>query len=721
MSILSTQFFIFFCILLILQYGALLKLRIYEKQYKIVMCTMALILCSCFAMRSNQYSEKKMAVVSMSEVCTKNLSVVYNEEEKYPSMWIELQNESEREVDLEGWKVIVSGEDTYTISLEDERLEAGESTLVFLDETFQTCALYLIDTSSKIIDQLIVPKLPINTSYSRMNNGEFYVTTCTPFASNSYADILEMITLKAPEFSVESGFYRESFTLQIACMDGEQIYYTLDGSEPNRNSILYEGGILIADASTQPNIWSVQTDLSSEEYIKNLENIDKATVVRAVAYDALGNKSEVVTRTFFVGGRMNEKYQNDTLVISLVADPKDLFGYEDGILVLGETYEQWKEYLGYDPTGEKPDYLLQTNFNQRGRKWERAANLSLFDKGILEIEQRIGLRTRGRASSNGRQKGLTLIARDIYDNNKRFKYDIFGNGRENKKVILKNPASLWRDGLIFKLLDNTALIVPQCRSAQVFINGEYWGLYALMEKCDEDYFADYCSVEKQDVVLYKNGAYGVDEDAGDKHSIEALIEYAKTKDLSKDENYREICQWIDIDSFIDYYVVQIYIDSYDCSETYNMMAWKTRTIDTHNPYADGKWRWIPYDIDLSLRDYQINNLTENPRENIQPYFEHTILKALLQNDEFSRRFKERFCQIESDFEIDKVVVQLEQDLENNIKAMELQQVRFPEKYDSNLTIENEVNNIMEFFDNRREYIENYLSDYFGEDIKSYYG
>ena len=62
-----------------------------------------------------------------------------------------------------------------------------------------------------------------------------------------------------------------------------------------------------------------------------MEPVDKATIVRAVAVNSEGERSAVITETYFVG--LDEAYREET-VISLIADPEALFGI-NGIYVTG--------------------------------------------------------------------------------------------------------------------------------------------------------------------------------------------------------------------------------------------------------------------------------------------------------------------------------------------------------------------------------------------------
>lgn len=707
-----------------------------SRRIKIAMVLVAFSACILFELYHIGLYKESDRALCISEVCTRNLSVVCNDNKEYPSGWIELQNVGKVPIDLSEWKVPVGRGMENTAILPHEELAPGEFTLIFADEDLQAdkngisiradlykenSAICLSNENDVIVDSVWVPDLEINTSYSKNEETDsFRAMTCTPYAPNRYGDLVETETIAPPRFSAESGFYQEDFSLQLTCDQGEEIYYTLDGSVPTRDSILYTGELPITDASKYANIWSVREDLSIEEYTKPAEPIDKATIITAVCYDSEGNKSDIITKTYFVGNAMKEKYGSNVATISLVAEPEDLFGYENGILVLGEIYDQWLAYLGDEPENRN-DYHIQANFNERGRKWEIESGFQFFEEGKFAFEQKIGLRERGRTSNRGAQKGLLCVARDIYDGNSKFVYDIWKNGRENKKLVLKNINGIWRDDFLSEMLNGTNLATQNCRPVHVFLNGEYWGLYNLMEKYDERYFSYYYNVEADNVAIFNNEEYANVDDALDEHSIEKLIEYAETHDLSKEENYTEICKWIDLDSFIDYYIVQIYIDSYDCSELYNVLTWKTRTVEEGNVYADGKWRWVLYDIDSSLRDYELNNMIERPKEELDPFCEHTILKALLCNSEFEDHFKKRFCEIMDEYlNADKVVPEFEKNAAQLYDAMEMQRERFPERLYRASSTSEEIEGIIEFYTKRRSYMEKYLSDYFGEDITQYY-
>lgn len=101
--------------------------------------------------------------------------------------------------------------------------------------------------------------------YSAGTKGE-YITTSDPAWGAP-------VSVDAPAFSVNSGTYSSEFAVELTCAtDGATIYYTTDGSTPTEQSTRYTGPITIG----------------------------AATILKAVAVDADGNKSRVASASYSI-------------------------------------------------------------------------------------------------------------------------------------------------------------------------------------------------------------------------------------------------------------------------------------------------------------------------------------------------------------------------------------------------------------------------------------
>lgn len=669
--------------------------------------------------------------ICINEVCTKNLTVYTCDDGMYPDGYVELYNKGDKEVDISGWyisnqgrkfpeqqknnieKVSIKPHDYLVLPINEDK--KGIQSEVILENICESITFSLYNAEGILMDNIKLPVLSVDISYGRDRDGASGLNALkgTPGSSNNGAEQVQVPELDDPVFSAESGFYENAFSLELSAEKGNDIYYTLDGSVPSNKSIHYDNPIVIEDVSKKENKLSNRRDMSALEYPLPETPVDKGTIIRAVAYNKQGKRSEVVTKTYFVGKRMQQNYGNELGVVSIVADPEDLVGYENGIMVLGEKYDIFLTQLGKTPT-DKQDYHIEANFSQRGRIAERNVEFFYFEEGNLELQQSVGIRIRGQSSSVGPQKGFGIFPREMYDGKKNLEYDIFKNSCYASKAVLKNSNSILRDGFFNDLLQDRSMPKLYYCPVSLFINGEYWGLYMLSEKYDTSYFQNHYGVDKDSVVIYKNGKieYSNEKDKGRyKEEIQDIIETAANTDLSIQANYDELCQRIDIESFIEYYCTLIYMDAEDNAETYNVLMWKAVSTNEGTPYADNKWRWCLYDLDTSLIDYTRDNMSQEIREDRPAYFEHYLLNGLLNNDKFRIQFINTFMDMMNfNFAVDDTVPLYVEKATKLCKAVELQGIRFPDKKKSWFA---EVEKDIHFLKNRKEYVIKYLQEYFG--------
>lgn len=527
-------------------------------------------------------------------------------------------------------------------------------------------------------------------------------------------------------FSHASGFYDEPFLLTITAPTDE-IYYTLDGSEPSKNSLRYERPLLIDDASGNQNAHSMRTDVSTGFYEDKIMahnaqtppqyktpdyKIDKCTVLRAVYYDVHGKASEIKTASFFVGFSGKRGYDGMN-VVSLVTSPENLFDYEKGIYVTGKIFD---DYFAAESSKDPADHVwgLQyywwwdANYRQRGKGWERGATAAFFaPNGSLLLEQDCGMRTQGNASRGFYPRSLALHARKQYGK-KHFDHDIFKTGKNPRSLIFSvcgGDTTRMRDYLVARLTKNLKFATFNYVPAVLFLNGEYWGVYLLCEKYDEFFCHNNYGVSAKDVIMIKSG----DVEAGastDRRYYEELLNFISYADFSDPVNYQKACELLDMQSFIDYFATEMYLALSDWPNS-NFALWRTRIEDSSSPYADKKWRWMLFDVNggISSGWVDFDSVTWS-KEN------SAIFRNLCTSADFRIAFVSTMNRLmDTIFPAEKVSAEIDLITQEMAVAMQANNRRFfgAEAQDEYLSA---VEDIRRFFAGRRQYIEALLEEHF---------
>ena len=654
----------------------------------------------CEAVRNNQR-------VSLSEVCRKTAVYVIdpNQEEDLGDSgreisYVILSNPtpldcvfgslflSESEKDLTALRfrsVTVPAHGTCRLTMDYEHgldLKKGGGTTVWLSLREDT-----------VLDQVKVPALREHEALRVSVSGEEEVHSYLPVVSR---------TLEPPVFSRLSGFYPESFDLTLSAPEGLEIRYSLDGSDPAENGLRYTGPLRIEDPTPLENVWSARTDTSASfvtedpEYTVPDQPVDKCAIVSAVCIDAEGNRSPVATSSYYISYENREGYDNLGFV-SVVTDPANLFDEETGIYVLGNVFE-----TKHSSDREDLNWIWwSANYHQKGRAWEREASVQFFDaEKHLQFSSPLGIRIKGGASAGKLPKGLNLYARKDYSGSARFGTDFFGDGYNPKRLSLSaggNDVNLKvRDWLTSRLLEDQDIsltrnrFLPYC----VFLNGEYWGNYWLIEQYDAVYFAYFYGLNEGNVVVLKNNSLnaGIDED---KKLFNELLHFVRQKDLSKSKNYKAFCNLVDIDDFVAYYALQMYVANHDRGLRKNAALWRAREPE-NVPAGDTRWRWALFDVNSPscYGDASSDTLTYMQEKD-------ELFKCLLTSPEFSSAFYNMLKRLATEVFTPE---RAEQALSEFTSLMEKPLALEHQRFNRNITNLNALNKIRTFIQDRQTYI-----------------
>jgi hypothetical protein len=457
---------------------------------------------------------------------------------------------------------------TFILSPEYVNIPAGYSVLPFsLSSEGET--VYL-SNGSTIIDYISIPLLTANTAYGRASGSDEFaiLSAATPNAANAAA----AKESPQPTTSVKQGVYNGIESLKVELRGEGVIRYTLDCTEPTEASEVYTGTI----------------------------ELKKTTVIRARCFEDGYAPGKVLDLIYVI----NEGHSLD--VVSIITEPTNLWDYYTGIYVEGPNASAVFPYVG-------------ANYWQQ---WEKAATVSFFANDGTGFSLPCGIRIFGAYSRALEMKSFTCFFRAAYGA-KQLDYNLFGDEglSSYEAFVLRNSGqdfkkARMRDELITSLAaEYTTLDVQRYRPAVLYLNGEFWGVYYIKEKINENFIAGNHNVPEDSVILERANGAGCDEYLD-------LVKYTRTHDLSNQEYYQYVIDRIDKENYIDYICAEIYIANGDNG---NIRFYKSNAMD-------GKWRWILYDVDQSFASATHPTVAEhlNPKGTV--YHTHTRrLKSTYRN------------------------------------------------------------------------------------------
>ena len=326
-------------------------------------------------------------------------------------------------------------------------------------------------------------------------------------------------------------------------------------------------------------------------------------------------------------------------MVTLVTDPDNLWNSKTGIYATGDQFDP--DAASYADTLKSATYY-QAKFateEQVDTIWEKPAAFSLFDdNGKQVFTQNVGIRIAGSFGRGRAQKGFNVIARKEYGKGS-MEYPFFENRpyTEYKAVVLRAGAqdqnrSKIRDELASGLLEGTDIniLYQAYRPTVLYLNGEYWGVYFMKEKRNRFFVAQHENTENNvDLAIgkgFKQRSYG------DNSDWVSLYEYATSHDLSSAEAYAYVSERMDVDSFRDYMIAEIYNGNTD---TYNFQYYRLK---------GGKWKFIFYDFCWGFQSPGHETLAFRMGKTPSDVCSAKLFAAMLQNkgwrDSFCRRFAE---------------------------------------------------------------------------------
>ena len=587
------------------------------RRFKRLFITFDLCLLGIAVIASVAFCAGGVTYLRLNEVCDSKVGRVSD------GGYIELLNTGSLPCRTGGLYLSNSEENPKKYPLPDSIAGAGKLLLIPLDKDVFSLSksggtvVILSDGSGRVIDRVEVDK-PREGLYAYCrtgDSGEWSYMHPTPGEENSASAAI----IPNPGFSQPAGFYADEFDLTITAGKGAEIHYTTDGTTPTVDSPVYKKPIRVKDRSDEPNkrrsLQNIVYDWKN--YTPVTDPVKKAFVVRAVAIDAGGAKSQEVAASYFVG----EAFDGDRAVVSLVADDEALFG-EEGMYVTGSQYDDW--YLN-GAKGDRPT----ANFDVKGTECE--VSVEYFGDGKkLTFLQKGGLRIQGGSTRWLPMKRFSVFSRKEYSGRSTFPVELF-KGKATHSVVFNAG---FENALSMYTVPDRDVATVQCIPVTVYLNGEYWYDTYMQEKYNNTYFRQTFGVENVEFVKV-----GITDE---------MKRFLEKHDLSDPKNYEAFGKMIDIQSYIDYICANVYLGNTDYNEYANTAMWRTVSKE-NDSYGDGRWRWAFYDMDLQTAgcryNYGMNDITDAQLDTYNivcdwdpPVNERQIYCALKANPDWRRQF-----------------------------------------------------------------------------------
>ena len=499
--------------------------------------------------------------------------------------WAEIKNVSEEEILLSDYWVS-DDEDNYLLcQLPGQTLAPGETIILYCSG-----------------DEGLTRNGYFNTNFAfDANNDRLYL--CTADRLVDYVSLHDVpvngscgrvegengffyFTTPTPGYDNGTGFRRVSEKPEALTADG--IYNDVENVAVELEA---EGRIYYTTDGTVPTA-------GSTEYTGPVL-LDKTTIVRAIAVEEGAAPSRVLTLSYIV----NENHEIP--VLSLVSDDLSAFeamyrsGYVKeripGVLSLyeldgsGFTNAGGIGLAGAGTRTKYPKKSISVKFS--GKYGDGHLDYDIYDTGITEYDA-VNLHV-------GEDYLFTVVRTGMFQN------------------------------LAMELGDD--VIVQHSKFCALYVNGEYYGLFCLKEKFTEQFYASLKGVSEESVTVLK---YPVELDSDFNLDV---IKFCRENDMSLPENYEYFCKEVNVDSLIDWFLLEGLAGNSDIGGNLRVM----RTTEGE----DTRWHFVLYDLDWSLRNSEAvfyNFLTNNDYHTGQIY---AILGALFENDEFRDRLLTRYAEV----------------------------------------------------------------------------
>ncbi|MFT4879241.1 MAG: hypothetical protein ACJAU0_001685 [Flavobacteriales bacterium] len=461
----------------------------------------------------------------------------------------------------------------------------------------------LSDDEGNLVDFIdIDPNLSFGMTMGRTEDGLNNICvfeTPTPWETNDGSWCYEGIETP-PSVSLASGWYDGQQTATILPTSATQtIHYSTNGDLPTSTHPIYSAPVILVESGV----------LSAR---------------------ALSTGNKLPSKPADITCIINE--ENYGLpVFSVITDSLNLWDFNEGIYVSGPNAQENIPYFG-------------SNFWEPWSKWSR---LEYFN-GAQELQAKaeLDLEIHGGWSRSEPQKSFRFDFKSIYTGP--LQYPVFSqkpfieevgnlNIRNGGQHVLSDKI---QDAVFSRVASKTNAHNTSYDPCIVYLNGEYWGIYGIREKVDEEYIEANFGVDEDDVDLLNpwSALAGTTSDF-----VEAYVSLTSAE--PQDDGYYDVLDAeFALQNYIDYFVIQTYIQNLD----WMGIAWGLNNVKLWRSQQGGKWSYVLYDTDAGFGYFggdPSDNYLQYARAPLYPNPHSILFDRNLQNSKFKCDFANRYADL----------------------------------------------------------------------------
>lgn len=456
--------------------------------------------------------------------------------------WVELKNVSSSVITLSDYFVTDDSTEPLKYQLPRIKLQPGKTftflctgskdlskyTVCWYDFALDTNgdSIYVYDSAGGLSDKAGIYEVPLRGSIGRVDGeaGFFRFQKVTPDKPNS---IGFRWRTEMPEALTKPGIYDDVDSVLVELNGNGTIYYTLDGSVPTESSYVYSSPIAL----------------------------NKTTVIRAAAVESGKMISKTATFSYII----NERHTIP--VVSVSCDAKQFRTVYAYATDHSKYCDASVSYFGEDGTFTADCAL----------KLHGASARTVLDKKHFKLV------------FSGRYGGDLQF--NIF-NTENFvglhSFTLRGGPLDNMHLV--------RDSFTAIVANKVSPIEPytlDSRYCILYINGEYWGIYAMREAYSGTYIETHSDIDRDAAIIVRAPELGTQS-----KDFYSLLRYIATHDMSKEECYSYVDQRLDLRSLALWMCLESYFNNAD--PTGNIRYFRDDLT------VNSKWQIMFFDLDISL-------------------------------------------------------------------------------------------------------------------------